>query len=606
MPTSRNASPPDPEWSFTAAVLALAGCFTTWTALPGPHWFDTPEFTAIGVALSTSHPPSHPLHALFMRACTLAPLGDVGFRGNLSSALAFSAALALFYRLLRACAPRSPRVLAACVALIPLFMPMMWFQAIRSEVYALQFLCSMLVATLCRRVATGHDLRDAPLLALALGTAGTSHTYIAAMWLPIAVWALAAGVLARVRAARAGKLADASSPELARPALLRALCACALASVVAMLGYAYLPLRALGGRDVGWGTPDSGLELWNTITAKQWQHVQAIEREVVDLPQNVRAAFVYAIDQVGSAAAALLLVLFALGTLGLLRARNLYALAALLVWAIAFGSRVIYPFDPLNPDMGGYVMHGFAALLLLSFVAADAIADVLPLLRPAPWALAIVLALCAARFAPDSGNNARVPERIGRAVLAEVPIGGTLVTSEYWSTFMQWYLQAAEGLRPDVARVFRAQLGNGWVERRLASAHPDVAARLPNFPRSFDRPDVRIEPGVELERLGRMVMQLRAVGLTFSPRGARWTNPRNLREIDARLLRGQPTAADSRRMLAYFHAQHAVWLLTPHVPVPQARVLALSDVRRAERLTGSDALLRELRRRLAQVGLGIQ
>lgn len=603
MLTGRNAPPLDASrdrW-FAAAVFLLSSAFTVFTALPGPHWFDTPEFTAVGVALSTSHPPSHPLHALFMRACTLLPFGDAGFRGNLQSALAFSAALALFYLLLRACAPRSPRIVAAMVALLPLLLPMMWFQAVRSEVYALQFLCSAIVALMCQRAASGADLRDAPLLVFALGVAGTSHTYIAAMWLPIALAAIASAAVARMRAARANPGTASSFG----PVFVRTLAASTLIGGVALLAYAYLPLRALGGRDVGWGTPDSALELWNTITAKQWQHVKAIEREPVDLGQNVRACVAYIIDQVGPAAAALLLVLFMLGVLGLLRARNGRALAALVVALIAFGSRVIYPFDPLNPDMGGYVMHGFAALLLLAFVAADAIADTLPL-RYAPWAFAVVLALCAARFQPDAGLNARVPERIGRALLAEVPVGGTLITSEYWSTFMQWYLQAAEGLRPDVARVFRAQLGNGWVERRLASAHPEVAARLRAFPRSFDRADVRIEPGVEIERLGAMAMHLCAVGMTFSPRDASWISPRDLRAIDARILRDQPTAADSRRMLAYFHAQHASWLLTPRTPDPYARLLALSDVRRAEKLTSSDALLRELRRRLAQVGLGIQ
>jgi len=589
-PIDRDASLHDEGWIPSALVLALAGGFSCWTALPGPHWFDTPEFTAIGVALATSHPPGHPLHALFVRAVTLAPFGDVGFRGNLSSALAFSLALLVFYRVLRASASQVPRALAICVALVPLFLPMLWLQAIRSEVYALQFLASATCARLCQRAASGRDLRDAPLLVLVLGVAGTCHTFIAALWLPIALWSLAAGARARLHA----RPASAS----ARAELRRAAAACAGAGVVALSIYAYLPLRALGGRDVGWGVPDSAAELWKTVTAEQWQRVAASERAPVSALRSAHSAVDYMLAQLGAPASAILFALFALGLLGLIRARSGTALAACATVLLVFGARVI---DPLNPDLGGYLLHGFAALLLLAWLAADAIARTWPL-RGAPWAFALVLALCVARFEPGATAGARVPERIARAMLAEVPISGTLVTSEYWSTFMQWYLQVAEGLRPDVARVFRAQVDSPWLARRLASAHPDVAARLPSFPRSFARADVRFEPGVEQARLGALVPRLVAVGLTFQVDAERWSSVAELERIDARILRGERPAADGRRMLAYFRAQHAAWLLAPPAPAPAALALAASDLQRAERLAPHDALLAELRRRLAQRG----
>jgi hypothetical protein len=583
----RDASLGDERWTASALVFALAAGFSCWTALPGPHWFDTPELTAVGVALSTSHPPGHPLHALFVRAVTLAPFGDVGFRGNVSSALAFSLALAVFYRVLRASAPAVPRALALCAALTPMFVPMLWFQAIRSEVYALQFLCSALIARLCQRVASGADLRDVPLLVLALGVAGSCHTFIAALWLPIALWALAAGARARLRA----------RPESARAELLRAAVAAVPAAVIALSIYSYLPLRALGGGDVGWGTPDSLGELWRTLSAEQWQRVAAQERAPVGALQNAYNAFDYVFAQLGAAVTAILFGVFALGLLGLIRARSGSALVAIATVLLVFAARVI---DPLNPDLGGYLLHGFAALLLLIWLAADASASTLPV-RWAPWAFALVLALCVARFDLRATAGARIPERLGRALLAEVPVAGTLVTSEYSTTFMQWYLQVAEGLRPDVARVFRAQLDSPWLVRRLASAHPKVAARVPHFPRSFTHTDVRFEPGVELERLRELVPRLVPSGLTFSV-GGRPTTASELDRIDARLLRGEQPAADGRRMLAYFSAQHAVWLLAPRKPARPALALAASDLRRAERFAPNDALLAELRRRLAQLG----
>jgi hypothetical protein len=75
-----------------------------------------------------------------------------------------------------------------------------------------------------------------------------------------------------------------------------------------------------------------------------------------------------------------------------------------------------------------------------------------------------------------------------------------------------------------------------------------------------------------------------------------------LERIDARILRDEQPAADGRRMLAYFRAQHAAWLLAPRAPASEALALAASDLQRAERFAPHDALLAELRRRLAQLG----
>ncbi len=55
-------------WLPTSVVLAAAGTFGVWTALPGPHWHDTAEFAAVGRLLSLSHPPGHPLHAQLVHA----------------------------------------------------------------------------------------------------------------------------------------------------------------------------------------------------------------------------------------------------------------------------------------------------------------------------------------------------------------------------------------------------------------------------------------------------------------------------------------------------------------------------------------------------------
>ena len=127
-----------------AAVFALTCAWSAWYCAPGPLWYDTAEFGATSWRLSLSHPPGHPLHALATHGVQqLLPLGDLGFRANLTSALCLGLALALFFRLLCRLAPQGPRFAAAAFALVPLALSPIAEQGIRAEVYALQILLSV-------------------------------------------------------------------------------------------------------------------------------------------------------------------------------------------------------------------------------------------------------------------------------------------------------------------------------------------------------------------------------------------------------------------------------------------------------------------------------
>ncbi|MCA9541368.1 MAG: DUF2723 domain-containing protein, partial [Myxococcales bacterium] len=237
------------ERAWSAAVFAAAASFFAITALPGLHWHDSPEFAAVGWRLSMSHPPGHPAHAQLTRAAELFGLGDGAFRANLLSALLAGIALAGFFRLLRAVAPNLPRFAAAAAAVLPAVMPVIWLQAARAEVYALQLVLSAALAALCLRVARGADQRALPALALAFGLAGANHSLIGLFWLPLALWAMAVG--------RPGWRAFA----LAVPA-----------GALGLSTYAYLYLRSHAGGVVGWGRPDTPAALWGMISARDWAH----------------------------------------------------------------------------------------------------------------------------------------------------------------------------------------------------------------------------------------------------------------------------------------------------------------------------------------------
>ncbi len=505
-----------------AAIFTIAGVFLAWTCLPGPHWHDTAEFAATSWRLSLSHPPGHPAHALVSKAAQLLPFGDGGFRANLASALALAAALAIFYRLLRGLAADLGRLPTASLALLPAVMPALWVQGARAEVYALQILLGVAVFECGRRLTQG-DRRALPAMALAFGLAGANHSFIGLLWIPFALCLIA----------------------VARPGW-RAFWQAAGAGALGLSTYLYLPLRAHAGGEIGWGVPNTLHRVWVIISAQEWQKSLAAEHRDFELLDRVADLVVYVITQLGGVGALLLLALLALGTARLVRARSWPALLLVGLVALPFVVRglLVYVFDPAVPDVGGYLATGLFALLALAALAGAQ-------LGPARWALPLVLLFAAPHYDPGQRAGARSAPALARALFAETPPDGVIVTSDFASHFLLSYLRAVEGARPDLALVFRGQVRSDWQRERLARQSPRVAERLPNFPKGFTGPEVRYEPGVHFERLGPMAARLRAVGVSLAVDGVS-SVPRQSAAFEA--LQGADL--DALRSHAFLHLQH--------------------------------------------------
>ena len=516
---------------YGGAVFAIAGCFLVWTAAASTQWYDTAEFSAVGWWLSASHPPGHPLHAVLSHGIERLFLGDVVFRANVLSALCVAAALGVAYSVFRRLAPSLPRYAVAAAALAPAFMSSVWLQGVRAEVYGLQLLLTVCLARLCLDVARGDDARSLPLLAAVFGLAGANHSYLGLLFVPLALWAMAVG----------------------RPGAKSVLAATG-AGLSTLFAYAYLPLRSHAGGEIGWGRVDSLESFWHTLSGQAWSSGIVPPPAETTVWDHLGTLAGYTAASMGPIGLTIALGIIAAAAIPLVRGRRYRALAVAIAVVLPFASRAPYPVDVLNPDLGGYLASAFVAIMALVCVALDALPAVarVHLTRVLP----IILALCVLRFDAEGRTDARSAESYGRALLAEVPIDGTLVYSDYGSTFQGWALRAAEGSRPDVALVFRGQIRQPWLADRLRRSHPAVADRLPAFPATFDGPDVRYEPGVKLARLGPVAQRLRPVGLTLST-----TPPRGLDAVTPHFEGVAGYAdADGRRYAAFVFAQHLAHL----------------------------------------------
>ncbi|MEZ4470075.1 MAG: hypothetical protein R3F60_04555 [bacterium] len=224
------------------------------------------------------------------------------------------------------------------------------------------------------------------------------------------------------------------------------------------------------------------------------------------------------------------MLLLALG-IGLLPAWRAARVGVLGTTAAALGvgaTKYFYPFDPLNPDVGGYLAPALCAGLGLAYLCLAH----LPRLQGRGAAVAVAcLALAAPGFDPGGRRGARAAERYGQAVLAAGPVDGVLVVGDYATWFQGWALRAVQGARPDVALVFRGREGADWLWTRLARHRPDRVGLREGWPASAVG-IARFEPGPRpLPPGGELALE-----------GAAWAG-----------IAGDAPDLDTRRFLALHH-----------------------------------------------------
>jgi hypothetical protein len=506
-------------------VFGIAALVLTQTSLPGVHWHDTGEFPAVAWWLSTAHPPGLPLHALSTHGLLRVPVGDLGLRANWVSAWTLAAALAIFARAL--CTWVRPS-LALWAGVLPVLMPAVWLQGVRSEVYALHLLLTAALALLVVRTRPG-DLRPAIAVAFVLGLSGANHTLLAAATAPLPLALL--------------------WTQRRSPGLGRGIAGAAAAVALGLATYAYLPLRAEAGLDVGWGQANSLAAFIDTVLARDWhRNLAAPASAGLDLVENGLQMVEWGLDQVGPGAALLLLLIVLTGLPFAARPLGGPALAAAALGLATVLTRFFYPFDPWNPDIGGYFAPALLAGLGITTLCAESLARqgrrahglVL-------GALLVVLGLAGGVFDTGGRTVSRTAERVARAAWDEVPPAGVWVVADYATWFQGFWLRALYGERPDLAVLFRGRVDAPWHTARVLRRRPDLEPRLGAFPDAFSGDEVRFERGVEAGRLGAFGDSLRPDGLGLSHR----SRPRAERAADEV---ASPDDLDSRVTLCFRRA----------------------------------------------------
>ncbi len=440
--TQRTARPPGFSWRFwrlgsenpplwaalATGLLALGVYLLTLAPDLTSAYFggDGGELITAAVTRGIPHPPGYPTYLLLAKLFSYLPLGTVAFRFNLFSAVCSAAAAALLAAAAASLTRQDKPYAAVAAGLTFALTPLVWQQALITEVYGLNLLAT---AALLWTILTG---RAAIWRGICLGLCLTTHL-TSLLLLPLTLL---------------------FTPPRAWLKLVFGL-------LVGLLPYLWLPWWLHPDSPVVWGDPTTLEGWWWLVSGRIYQ-------------PNL-AHF----DQIGLRLASWLAALarqyawwgWGLLAVGLWR-RDRLALA-LAASAALYG---LYALTYAAADAAVFFLPG---LLLLSVLLA---------FTPPSWAapswgrvcLILPLTLLALNFDRVSLHSSASLRLTAQPTLTAAPPRAILLTMGDESIFTLWYFQAVERAggghqaRSDVILVDANLFAFDWYRRRLSRLHPDL------------------------------------------------------------------------------------------------------------------------------------
>ncbi|MCO5193575.1 MAG: DUF2723 domain-containing protein [Anaerolineae bacterium] len=415
-------------WCVWAPVLTgtIALCVYSLTVAGDLSWAhfssDGGELITAAVTLGVPHPPGYPTYILLGKVMSYLPLGNVALRFNLLSALctavatAFVSATALHYPR-RDDLPLSP-IVAMSVGLTFAFAPLVWGQALITEVYALNL--AVLAALLWALLAQ----RSPWLVGLLWGLSLTTHL-TSALMLPLVL-------LVR--------------PIKEWPALFGGAC-------IGVLPFLLLPFLALGDSPVIWGDPTTFSGWWWLVSGALYRP-NLISLPIDALSSRLPLAMVGLLRQFAFVGWLLLPIAFT--------RRNRTPVAWLLL-----GTGALYAVYTIIYNSIDYVLFFLPGMLIAAILLTPGMRKL------TVWSLLLPLLLLALHFGSFSERTDDVRGAV-QTFMDSAPQDALLVTTGDENIFSLWYFQHVEGWRPDLVVVDANLLGFDWYRNRLAKQYPTV------------------------------------------------------------------------------------------------------------------------------------
>jgi hypothetical protein len=437
---------------------------------PGLTWanfgVDGGDLIAAAATGGIAHPTGYPLYLLLARVFQLIPIGSLAFRTNLMSAIAAVSAAILVYGL----ATRSffhPKTheywmtgLASGIAFG--LAPLIWSQAVITEVYALHslFVALILYLSVFPQSERFTQKRMDCALGLTFGLAMGNHL-TTVLLLPVVLLT----TIFRKPRLECGKY-WINNWQVDGCSFLRRI----FWSVIGSLVYLTLPLRAVFHPPVNWGNPVTLDGFTWLVSGKLYQ----------DLLLNLN--FPSVLERIQSVAALLLaqfgIIGLIVGLTGLIVFFKPTRLNFCMLWIMTVSS--VFAIGYATTDAFMYLIPAFLCFAIWIGMGVGALMDVFSqrfhYIGPLVGMVLIVILMIQAwgnRPQVDASHDLRA-ESFGKSVLSLAPAHALVFAEGDEAIFALWYFQYALRNRPDLVIVATDLLGFEWYLQTLHTTYPDL------------------------------------------------------------------------------------------------------------------------------------
>lgn len=411
-------------WCTAVVALLVYGL----TVAPDLTWAnfgrDGGELITAAFTLGVPHPPGYPTYVLLAHLFSYLPIEPIALRFNLFSAVCMAAAAGLVTAVNQQQLNGKQPLASVAAGLAFAFAPLVWSQAIISELYGLNLFClALLLYLLAQQRPSGP-------IGFALGLCLTTHLTsllmlpLVLLWTPWTHW--------------------------------RQLMLGLFLGLAPLLS---LPLLAQTGSPVVWGQPQTAVGWWWLVTGQLYQAnvaglaATAVWPRLLDWGPTLLAQFL----GVGFACVGWRGFRLWQGRQNGAEKRERLWFWALLATAVAYlGQALLY-------NTADAILYTLPAWLLTAVLLGPSWQ------RWGGWSLLLPLLLLLLHFPQQTLRHDAGVRATAVALLAQSPADAVLLSADEATTFTLWYFHFVEGRRPDVVLVDTNLFAFAWYRQRLGT-----------------------------------------------------------------------------------------------------------------------------------------
>lgn len=443
-------------------ILAISLLMVYLTSMaPGLTWAnfgsDGGDLIAAAATGGVAHPTGYPVYLLIARLFQWMPIGSLAYRTNLLSAFAaVFAALLVYGMVTRSLSERN--WLAGLISAYAFGLaPLLWSQAVITEVYALHALFVALIlyvaAVPLSLTSKQQDCAQGLIFGLAMGNHVTTI-----LLLPVILFST---------------ISQRDDP--AQKIIQWKVDFYSLARRLSWMGagllvYLTLPLRSLSHPQVNWGNPLT-LDGFGWLVSGKLYQDQLFVLTFSSALERSRAAASLLIEQFG-------VLGLTIGLIGLIVFYNSSRLYRNTIWTVIAFSVFAVVYD--TSDSFLYLIPAFLCFAIWIGLGLNGLMDMTAQRFPkAGSAIGLMFILylfvLAGTHWPqvDASHDARA-ERFGRQVLTQSPANAIVFAKGDEAIFTMWYFHYALGERPDLVIVATDLLHFDWYQESLHFNYPNL------------------------------------------------------------------------------------------------------------------------------------